>query len=123
MAKWRCYRCPVRFGQHREFEGDRPLCPKCGAGMPAVVELVPVHFLYGDPLGPIEGVHGLRYKVACEPTREVLARHIGDEYAATGDPRAVTCLSCLTTPQYRRAAVLIKELRQAMIAAEPGCCG
>jgi len=124
MARFRCYNCkPVRFAVRPEFEADKPLCPKCGASEPAVIELTPVHFLYGDPMGPIEGRNGLRYKVACQPGREVLATHVGDTYAATGDPRAVTCPSCLGTPQYKRAASFIKELRHAMIQGDPGCCG
>jgi hypothetical protein len=126
MAKFRCYHCKHpsrRPGRYHEFEADKPLCPKCGAGEPAVLQLVGVHFLYGDRMGPIEGRHGLRYRVACEPSREILAAHLADDYAASGDPRAVTCPSCLTTPHYRRAASIIKELRQMMLAAEPGCCG
>lgn len=126
MANYRCYRCAHpsrRPGLYHEWEGDKELCPRCGAGSPAVVQLVPVHFLYGDLMGPIAGANGLHYKVACEPGREVLALHIKDDYAASGDPRAVTCPSCMGTSHYKRAASLIKELRQAMLIADPGCCG
>jgi hypothetical protein len=125
MARYRCYQCKDprrRPGVHHEFEGDRPLCPKCGAGEPAVLELTPVHFLFGAPDGPIEGKNGLRYRAACEPGREVLAVHALDQYAATGDPRAVTCPSCMGTPAYKRAAGFVKELRGVMIQGD-GCCG
>jgi hypothetical protein len=123
--RYRCYNCKTRKpGVYHEFESDRPRCPKCGAGEPAVLELTDVHFLAADPTGPIEGKNGLRFRVACQPTRDALALHTTDTYAASGDPRAVTCPSCATTPAYRHAASFVKELRQLLIAGDAsGCCG
>jgi hypothetical protein len=121
--RFRCYNCKARKpGVYREFEGDRAKCPHCGAGEPAVLELTPVHFLAGDPKGQIEGKNGLRYRVACDPRRDVLAVASSDTYAASGDPRAVTCPSCLTTPCFQRAASFVKDLRHVLIAGGAGCC-
>lgn len=125
--RFRCYNCrdlrPGRIGQFREFEADRAGCPKCGAGEPAVLELTDVHFLVPGPDGPLTGLAGLRWKVGCEPGREALALHLLDTYAATHDPRAVTCPSCRGLPAWRQAAGAFRELRQGLAIIDPGCCG
>lgn len=115
MARFRCYccRCSVP-GKFHEFEADAPACPKCGAGEPAVIELCDVHFLLPDQGGPVVGEFGRRYKVVCEPGREVLATSIYDDYAASGDPRATTCRSCKGVLAWRQAASHFKEMRAAL---------
>lgn len=127
MARFRCFQCPPHDDLPavlREFEADRPLCPRCGGSGLAVLKLVDVHLVYADEAGPIRGKFG-RYRVACEPNRPVLSRHQHDEYAATGEPRAVTCRRCLRTPQWEELVKLspyvdeIRDLRRAMEADYP----
>ena len=98
-----CGRLPQGF----VFEGDLPQCPKCGTGR-HVVPIVDVHFIVIGS-GPIYGAAGFQH-VACEPKRDGLALHPHDEYAATDDPRAVTCRSCRGTPAWRDMAKAFKEL-------------
>lgn len=124
--RYRCYACPVPItqlggGTHPEFEADKALCPKCGAGHPAVWPLVDVHFLAPDPKGPILG-GGRRYKVACTPAREYLASDL-EHYAATGDAQAVTCPSCMGTREWQDRAATIAGLAQVLeIIRDKGCC-
>lgn len=122
--RYRCYRCPCpkRPGEFCEFDADAPSCPKCGAGEPAVLELVAVHMLLPDPAGPIGGgMHG-RWRVGCQPRRDALATHPGDTFAASPDARAVTCPSCRGLPAYAEQARKIKELQNSFGIAEGGCC-
>lgn len=125
--RFRCYACrlPLPGNQFREFESDRPSCPGCGAGEQAVVELEDVHFLVLDPRGPVAGRDG-RYRVGCEPKREQLALDTHDTYAATGDPRAVTCPSCKGLPEWKAAARAVAardKVYRKLLSQEPGCCG
>lgn len=125
MSRYRCYACPAkRPGQWHEFEADAPACPKCGAGEPAVLELADVHFLAPDPKGPFTGcVDGIRRKIGCEPSRDVLAMHQHDMFHATEDPRAVTCRRCRGLEAWRQAASAFREMRAVLLSGEPGCCG
>ncbi len=104
------------------FEADLPVCPRCQAAN--CVELALVHLLVPDQKGPIYDPSG-RLHVACEPKRDALARHRFDDYAATQDPRAVTCPSCMGTPAYEQLLTLIapKVALERRIAREGGCCG
>ena len=71
-------------------------CPKCGANeSPLVGLLTLVHMLVRDNNGPIRGMGGLRYKLACDGKRRTLATNTNQE-AATGDLRACNCTGCLT---------------------------
>lgn len=113
--RYRCYRCRdlrpgARPGDYREFEADRPCCPLCGAGEPAVVELADVHFLVLDPKGPIPGFGGFRWRLGCMPKRDHMAEHEGDTFCCSQDPRAVTCPSCKGLPQWQQQARAFREL-------------
>lgn len=52
------------------------------------------HFLTRDPMGPIKGMGGLRYKLACDGQRAYLATNTNNE-AATDQPDVVTCPQCV----------------------------
>ncbi len=111
------------------FEGDIPQCPKCGRiGQPGVQELTDVHFVVMGT-GPIFGGAGKQH-IACQPLRDCMARHLDDQFAATDDPRSVTCRSCKGTPAYQDMAKLFPEiaLGEAMdrargITVAAGCGG
>jgi len=77
-----------------DFESDQPVCPKCGLGAPHVAKRALIHFLLRDPAGPIQGEMGLRYKIACDHKREVIATTDNGE-AGTGDLAACNCAGCL----------------------------
>jgi ribosomal protein S27E len=83
---------------HFEFTTDKtPItCPKCGANQSPMVGLLAlVHFLVRDKKGPIVGMGGLRFALACSATRAHLATNTNQE-AATGDFASVNCPGCLT---------------------------
>lgn len=76
-------------------DDDLFCCPKCGANKPPMVGLLAqVHFLIPDRNGPVEGVGGLRYRLACDDKRAYLATATNQE-AATGELAAVNCPGCL----------------------------
>lgn len=108
------------------FESDRPECPKCGRfGDMSIAPIQDVHLLVEDARGPILG-SSRRFRVACEPARDVLARHQYDRYAATADVLAVTCRSCKGTPAYQAMAALHPELAERdriQKALSTDCCG
>ena len=82
---------------HFEFTSEHAhiTCPKCGANRsPMVAMLALVHFLHRERSGPIVGVGGLRYRLACEEKRAYLATTTNQE-AATGDFAHVNCPGCL----------------------------
>ncbi len=118
----RCYRCQLRPGEFLEFEADRLACPKCGAGEAVVIELADVHWLMPDPAGPHEGSDGVRRAVGCDRKRDVLALGTLDHFAASPDPRAVTCPRCQGLEAWRQAAALFREMR-GVLAGLKGCCG
>ncbi len=113
-GRWRCYDCG--FGaQFLEWVGDGE-CPKCGRkfGGPGksragVQPLTDVHLVTFADDGPVLGLHG-RLVVACQPKRDGLALYPGDDYAATDDPRAVTCPSCRGTPAWKALAEQFPEI-------------
>lgn len=77
------------------LDHDHLACPKCGADKPPMVGLLSlIHFLVPDAKGPIEGMGGLRYRLACDSMRAYLATHTNQE-AATGELAAANCLGCL----------------------------
>ncbi len=114
MPKFRCFQCPmIAPNRQREFEAAQtlhPVCPRCGAGEQAIVRLVDVHFVVADPAGPIVGRLG-RYKVACEPKRQFLAKSQIDTYSASGEPTAVTCRACMRTRDYEEMLAVSEELQ------------
>jgi hypothetical protein len=113
MPRFRCIKC-ARPPRGREFGRDDlvPVCDQCGAmGSPWVFELTDVHLVALDPKGPLEGAMG-RQLVACQPSREYLALHAHDDFAATDDPRVVTCPRCKGTDAYKQRASLYKSLRR-----------
>lgn len=74
---------------------DHFCCPKCGADKPPMVGMLAmVHLLIRAKEGPIEGMGGLRYRLACDSVRSYLATHTNQE-AATGEIAAVNCVGCL----------------------------
>lgn len=96
---------PVRFrcvnpacavdGQSFEFTSDQDRCPRCTAvGPPYVVVLVLIHILIPDPKGKLVGQSQMRYRCACDPTRDYAATFTNKE-AATGDPSQSNCPGCV----------------------------
>lgn len=129
--RFRCIHCGPPMGSPGWqdgflFEADEMQCPKCGrAGPSAIAPVQDVHLLVPDLKGPIQGMEQ-RLMVACEPRRDVLARHRHDLYAATADVLAVTCRSCKGTEAYKALAAVHPELAlrdriQARLTSE--CCG
>src|ERR1700733_6354995 len=100
MARYRCIRCkPMPRGFL--FENDSGECPTCGAsGFHYVHQITDVHLVVFSAKGPIRGQSG-RQLIACQPGREQMALHKYEEFAATDDPRAVTCRSCRGTEAYK----------------------
>lgn len=96
-----------------EYESDTGQCPRCNRSPithPYTVHpLIDVHFIVMDSRGPILGSFG-RQLVACQPKREFLAAHSEDSYAATDDPRSVTCPACKRTKEWQELAKLFPEL-------------
>lgn len=96
-------------------EHDHFACPKCGANKgPMAGLLAQIHLLIPDRHGPIEGVGGLRYRLACNSTRAYLATHTNQE-AATGELAAANCPGCLAEADKLK----IKRVGHAMFA-KPG---
>ena len=122
MPRFRCYNCSTSQAKmtFKEFEADYGICPSCKAAEPAVVELTDVHLLIRDDKGGIEGQFGLRYRVGCEPKREVLAAAEDDRYSATNDVRAVTCPACKLLPEWVAGAKLVREMRRLLADRERG---
>lgn len=81
---------------HFEFQAEHEniVCPKCGADRsPMVAMLALVHFLHREKNGPIVGMGGLRYRLACEEKRAYLAT-VTNQEAATGEFAHVNCPGC-----------------------------
>jgi len=96
---WRCGNPLCSKGTGKRFfdfttRSEKPKCTRCGAEPPFVAARSLIHMLVSDPSGPIVGGHGVRYKIPCEPTREVMATE-GNQEACSGDFRAVNCPGCL----------------------------
>lgn len=97
-----------------EFEDRGGECPKCGMkGPPQVATLIDVHFMLMTAKGPISGRMG-RQMVACQPDRAYLCRHPSEPFAATDDPRAVTCPKCVRLPCFREQAQQYEELAEML---------
>lgn len=95
-VRFRCVNpaCAVQ-GEPFEFTSDQDRCPKCTAiGPPYVVVLVLIHILIPDPHGKLVGESQLRYRVACDSSRDATATFTNKE-AATGDPSASNCPGCI----------------------------
>lgn len=83
--------------EYYEFTAEHSpvVCPKCGACLAPMVGLFAlVHLLVRDREGRIVGEGGLKYRLACAPTRAYMATTTNQE-AATGDVQAVNCEACL----------------------------
>lgn len=96
---WRCGNPECAQGTGAKFfdfttRSDKPHCPRCGANPPFVSARALIHLLVPDMQGPVQGEHGIRYKILCEPKRDVLATTTNQE-ACSGDFRAVNCGGCL----------------------------
>jgi|LakMenEpi03Aug12_release.lakeMendotaPanAssembly.Ray.scaffolds.fasta_scaffold770787_1 hypothetical protein len=94
-----CYnkQCRPQGKDRFEFIADNDMfaCPKCGNDQPPLVgQLVLIHLLVQDRLGPIEGSPGLRYRIACNSKRAYLATATNLE-AATVEREAANCATCL----------------------------
>lgn len=107
------------FPKGFEFVDHGGVCPKCGSsGAPLVVALIDVHLMVMDSKGPIQGRMGRQY-VACERARAYLCRHPEEPFAATDDPRAVTCPKCVRTGEFRAEASAYEELAQMVSDSLP----
>lgn len=83
-------------------EHDLVECPKCGATeAPYVGVLVLTHYMARLPRGPIRGVGGLGFHIACDPKRAYLATATNQE-AATDQIEAVTCPGCLAAIEAKK---------------------
>ena len=123
--RFRCIKCgepPDGF----LFEADLPACPRCHASGPMnITPIVDVHFIVMDLKGPIQGAMG-RQRVACQKTRGYLAAYHGDTYAASDDPTAVTCRSCMGTREFQEMAALfpaIAQRQEIQRRMQADCCG
>lgn len=75
---------------HEAFE-----CPKCGANrQPMVGMLVMTHLILPKKGGPIRGVGGLQFYIACDDTRAYMATTSNLE-AASDNPAMVNCPACV----------------------------
>lgn len=109
--RWRCHACGSGT-RYLEWEGDGQ-CPRCGRGyVPGAGQVAPltdVHLVVMAEDGPIWGGEG-RQRVACQPRRDYLATTVDDFFAASDDPRAVTCPACRATREYQGMAALFPEI-------------
>lgn len=115
MSLFRCYRCAQPKGL--EFESNEPKCPSCKAGPPAVMPLVAVHFLFPEESGPITGMHGVRFRVACKPETVHLKG-----VPATGESGPVTCPRCKATEQFAIRKKIDDYGETAGMTLEGECC-
>jgi hypothetical protein len=90
-------------GKRFEFPTEGNVhCPKCGATeAPTIGLLALVHLMVEDPAGPIPGEGGLRWRLACDPTREHLATVTNME-AASDQIVAVNCPGCLKVAEQQK---------------------
>ena len=88
--------CAVNEQQFRfPVDGSAVVCPKCGASDDGAVGLVVlIHLLTPDNEGPITGMHGRRWRLACDKDRAYLATVTNME-AATVLKEAANCPDCL----------------------------
>ncbi len=97
-----------------EFEDNGGECPKCGLkGPPGIASLIDVHLVVMNPRGPIMGRMG-RQLIACQPNRAYLCRFPSEPFAATDDPRAVTCPKCQRLPAFREVATQYDEMGEIL---------
>lgn len=115
MGLYRCYLCNNPKGL--EFESSEPICPSCKASAPAVVQLTAVHFLFPEKDGPIVGLHGLKFRVACKPETKALRG-----VPATGESGPVTCPRCKATAQYQERAKVDDYMANGGLTLEGECC-
>jgi hypothetical protein len=90
-------KCRDRSDQEFTFtiKHDQPACPKCGANRePMIGMLVLTHLLIPTAAGPVLGVGGLRYAIACEAKRAYLATATNLE-AVTDNPAIANCPGCI----------------------------
>ena len=114
---WRCYWCDrenlLRKGV--DFEADGPQCPRCKSGPPVVVPLALIHLLVeGD--GPITGMNGRRYQVACSKNAM-----LSEAVRASNVPDAVSCPRCKTTEAFRRLYEVAAVGHNTFLPHDP-CC-
>lgn len=82
-------------GRNFEFatEGDVK-CPKCGETEGPMIQLLClVHFMVRDKMGPIEGVNGSHWRIACDHKRSLIATETNLE-AASDQLDSVNCPGC-----------------------------
>lgn len=107
MGRFRCQNPDCTEDPHGrlifDFEAAEPVCPKCHADgrLPEfsqrVLRLETIHYLTRDQSGPIVGLLGTRYRLACSPGKTL------DGVRATGSPPDVNCRACRETPEWRAA--------------------
>lgn len=76
------------------FVSDDPVCPKCGIGTPAVQKRSLIHLIVRDKDGPLVGYMGMRYRILCDPKRELMATARNGE-ALTPMPQLINCPGCI----------------------------
>jgi Zn finger protein HypA/HybF involved in hydrogenase expression len=104
--KFRCFnnRCPGRNGNDAfEFESTLATCPKCRAGIPAVCVVRTIHFQRPDESGIVQGEHGVRFSVACNPSADI-ARVDNAGHMLTTEWFAVSCPKCVKNPVWIHTA-------------------
>lgn len=94
-------KCREQNGEDFTFpiEHAHVSCPKCGANSsPIVGVFVLTHLLIPVENGPLGGVGGIRYALACDAKRAYLATTTNLE-AASGDIEAVNCPQCIANAE------------------------
>ncbi len=106
-ARGYCLNAACRGTSERfEFETEHSpvVCPKCKADKtPMVGLLVLIHFLYPNPDGELIGDGGLRYSLACDDMRSILATATNQE-AASGEFSVVNCPGCMKNAVEKKLA-------------------
>jgi hypothetical protein len=78
-----------------EFMNDYGICPRCKAEPPLTKLLALCHVLYPTADGPIVGMHGQRWAIACDPKRTYTATETNRE-GATNNTAVANCPGCIT---------------------------
>lgn len=110
--RYRCLLCrDHEFPLGTDFAAHEPRCPRCQATAEAIVRLCDVHLMVRDQRnGPIVGLYGYRYHVACKPDALNPRGAPMSEQAA-----AVSCPACKATREY----AALKDVQQATAGGIP----
>jgi len=94
-----CRNPQCREVSNKEFrftvKDDYFCCPKCKADQePMIGVLTMTHLLIPSPTGPVIGLGGVRYQLACDQDRAYLATATNNE-AATDNAKIANCPGCI----------------------------